>query len=164
MLQDSKEDSWFRAALEGSQLAAWDWDVKADRVTLSESWSDILGETRRATVTMAEGEKASAILRAEGEKQSKIVSAEGEKQSAILTAEGQAEARLKVAAAEAQAIAVITESIGTSGNPTQYLIAQKYLESLNQIAKNADKTVFLPYEATGVMGALGGMKELLKNT
>lgn len=117
--------------------------------------------TRRAVVTTAEGEKASAILRAEGEKQSKIVSAEGEKQSAILSAEGQAEARLKVAAAEAQAIQLIAQALGALGSPTQYLIAQKYLDSLNQIAKNASKTVFLPYEATGVMGALGGLKELL---
>jgi regulator of protease activity HflC (stomatin/prohibitin superfamily) len=120
--------------------------------------------TRRAVVTTAEGEKAAAILRAEGEKQSKIVSAEGEKQSAILSAEGLAEAKLKVAGAEAQSIQLISQAIGTMGNPTQYLIAQKYLDSLNQIAQNADKTVFLPYEASGVMGALGGMKELLSTT
>ncbi len=116
--------------------------------------------TRRAVVTTAEGEKAASILRAEGEKQSKIVSAEGEKQSAILSAEGLAEAKLKVAGAEAQAIQLISGAIGNTGNSVQYLVAQKYLESLNQIAMNADKTVFLPYEATGVMGSLGGMKEL----
>lgn len=117
--------------------------------------------TRRAVVTTAEGEKASSILRAEGEKQSKIVSAEGEKQSAILSAEGQAEARLKIAGAEAQAIQMIGQALGGNGSPTQYLIAQKYLDSLNQIAKNAGKTVFMPYEATAVMGSLGGLKELL---
>jgi regulator of protease activity HflC (stomatin/prohibitin superfamily) len=116
--------------------------------------------TRRAVVTAAEGEKAAAILRAEGEKQSKIVSAEGEKQSAILSAEGLAEAKLKVAGAEAQSIELISKAIGSMGNPTQYLIAQKYLDSLNQIAKNASKTVFLPYESSAVMGSLAGMKEL----
>jgi regulator of protease activity HflC (stomatin/prohibitin superfamily) len=116
--------------------------------------------TRRAVVTTAEGEKASAILRAEGQKQSQIVSAEGQKQSAILSAEGMAEAKLKVAAAEAQSIQLITNAIGASGNPAQYLIAQKYIESLNQIATNADKLVFLPYEASGVMGSLGAMKEI----
>ena len=116
--------------------------------------------TRRAVVTTAEGEKAAAILRAEGEKQSSIVSAEGEKQSAILAAEGLAEAKLKTASAEAQAIQLITQAIGSAGNPTEYLIAQKYLDSLNEIARNANKTVFLPYEATGVMGSLGGLKEL----
>ncbi len=115
--------------------------------------------TRRAVVTTAEGEKASAILRAEGLKQSQIVSAEGQKQSAILAAEGQAEARLKVAQAEAQAIQFITQAI-TRMDSAQYLIAQKYLESLNQIAANADKVVFLPYEAAGVMSSLGGLKEL----
>lgn len=117
--------------------------------------------TRRALVTTAEGEKAAAILRAEGDKQSKIVSAEGAKQAAILAAEGQAEARLKVAQAEAEAINAITKALGQTGNPAGYLVAQKYLESLIQIAADADKTVFLPFEASAAMGALGGMKELL---
>lgn len=116
--------------------------------------------SRRATVTQAEGEKSSAILRAEGQKQSKIVTAEGEKESAILAAEGQATARLRVAQAEAQAIEVVTAALGTAGNPSQYLIAQRYLESLTQIATNPQKIVFLPFEAAGVMGSLGSMKEL----
>jgi len=118
--------------------------------------------TRRAVVTTAEGEKSSAILRAEGQKQSQIVNAEGNKQAVILAAEGQAEARLRVAQAEAQAIQVVAQAIGATGNPAQYLIAQKYIESLIQIAADADKLVFLPYEAAGVMGAIGGMKELFK--
>jgi regulator of protease activity HflC (stomatin/prohibitin superfamily) len=117
--------------------------------------------TRRAVVTTAEGEKASAILRAEGQKQSQIVNAEGSKQAVILAAEGQAEARLRVAQAEAQAIQVVAQAIGTAGNPAQYLIAQRYLESLNQIAANANKLVFLPFEASGVMSSLGGIRELL---
>jgi regulator of protease activity HflC (stomatin/prohibitin superfamily) len=117
---------------------------------------------RRAVVTTAEGEKASAILRAEGEKQAAVVSAEGAKQAAILAAEGQAEARLKVAQAEAMALQAIGQAIGA--NPGQYLIAQRYLDSLIQIAKDADKTVFLPYEASGVMGSLGAMKELFNTT
>jgi regulator of protease activity HflC (stomatin/prohibitin superfamily) len=120
--------------------------------------------TRRATVTEAEGQKASAILRAEGERQARIVSAEGAKQSTILSAEGQAEARLRVAEAEAQAIAMVTQAIGSAGNPAQYLIAQRYLESLTQIASNAQKLVFLPYEAAGVMASVGSMRELFKVT
>jgi len=117
--------------------------------------------TRRAVVTTAEGEKSSAILRAEGQKQSQIVNAEGSKQAAILAAEGQAEARLRVATAEAQAIQMIGQAIGTAGSPAQYLIAQKYLEALGQIATGADKLVFMPYEASGVLASLGGIRELL---
>ncbi len=117
---------------------------------------------RRATILQAEGEKQSAILRAEGQKQSAIVSAEGQKQSAILQAEGQAEARLRVANAEAQAITMITDALKTrAGDPASYLIAMKYLEALRDIAANTQKTVFLPYEATGIMGSLGGIKEML---
>jgi regulator of protease activity HflC (stomatin/prohibitin superfamily) len=118
--------------------------------------------TRRAVVTTAEGEKASAILRAEGAKQAAIVNAEGAKQAAILAAEGQAEARLRVAQAEAQAIQMVAQSIGGAGNPAQYLIAQRYLESLSSIAANANKLVFLPYEASGVLSSLGGIRELLQ--
>jgi regulator of protease activity HflC (stomatin/prohibitin superfamily) len=117
--------------------------------------------TRRAVVTTAEGEKASAILRAEGQKQSQIVTAEGSKQAAILAAEGQAEARMRVANAEAQAIQMVAQAIGAAGNPAQYLIAQRYLESLSSIATGAQKLVFLPYEASGIMSSLGGIKELL---
>jgi regulator of protease activity HflC (stomatin/prohibitin superfamily) len=117
--------------------------------------------TRRAVVTTAEGEKAAAILRAEGQKQSQIVTAEGSKQAAILAAEGQAEARLRVADAEAKAIQMVAQAIGTAGNPAQYLIAQRYLESLSSIATGAQKLVFLPFEASGIMASLGGIKELL---
>jgi len=118
--------------------------------------------TRRAVVTTAEGEKAAAILRAEGQKQSQIVQAEGSKEAAILGAQGQAQARLAVAQAEAQAIQAIAQGLGPSASPAHYLIAQKYLESLTTIASDADKVVFLPYEAAGVMSSLGGIKELLQ--
>jgi len=42
------------------------------------------------------------------------------------------------------------------------LIAQKYLESINEVAKNAQKVVFMPFEASGVMSSLGSMRELLE--
>ncbi len=157
-----------RAALDG---ATQQWGVKVVRVELKNITppeeirltmeKQMTAErTRRAVVTTAEGEKASAILRAEGDKQSRIVKAEGDKQSAILSAEGQAQARLRVAEAEGQAITLVAQAIGSMGNPAQYLIAQRYLESLTQIAANSQKLVFLPFEATGVMSALGGMKEM----
>ena len=117
--------------------------------------------TRRAVDTTAEGEKSSAILRAEGQKQAQIVNAEGGREAAVLAADGQAQARLRVAQAEAQAIQVIAQAIGGAGNPAQYLIAQRYLESLSAIANGADKLVFMPYEASGVLASLGGIRELL---
>jgi regulator of protease activity HflC (stomatin/prohibitin superfamily) len=161
-----------RAALDA---ATQQWGVKVMRVELKNidppqeikltMEKQMTAErARRATVTQAEGEKASAILRAEGQKQSQIVSAEGQKESAILAADGQAQARLRVATAEAQAIEVVSKAIGAMGNPAQYLIAQRYLESLTSIAAGAQKIVFLPFEAAGVMGSIGSMKELFDST
>jgi regulator of protease activity HflC (stomatin/prohibitin superfamily) len=57
---------------------------------------------------------------------------------------------------------MIAQAIGGAGNPAQYLIAQRYLESLNAIASGADKVVFMPYEASGALASLGGIKELLQ--
>ncbi len=161
-----------RAALDA---ATQQWGVKVMRVELKNidppqeikltMEKQMTAErARRATVTQAEGEKSSAILRAEGQKQSQIVSAEGQKESAILAADGQAQARLRVATAEAQAIEVVARAIGATGNPAQYLIAQRYLESLTQIAAGSSKIVFMPFEAAGVMGSIGSMKELFDTT
>jgi len=161
-----------RAALDS---ATQQWGVKVVRVELKNidppeeikltMEKQMTAErARRAVVTTAEGEKSSAILRAEGLKQSAIVNAEGQKQSAILQAEGAAEARLRVAKAEAEALQLIASALGAAGQPAQYLIAKSYLESLNQIAANAQKVVFLPFEASATMGSLGGIRELLSQT
>jgi hypothetical protein len=42
-----------------------------------------------------------------------------------------------------------------------YLLGMKYLEALPQLTQGKGSTIFLPAEAAGVMGALGGIKELL---
>ncbi len=163
-------NSQLRAALD---TATQQWGVKVMRIELKNITppeeirltmeKQMTAErTRRAVVTTAEGDKSSAILRAEGQKQSQIVTAEGSKQAAILAAEGQAEARLRVAQAEAQAIQMIAQAIGTAGNPAQYQIAQRYLESLTAVAEDADKVVFMPYEATAALASLGGIREILQ--
>jgi len=119
---------------------------------------------RRAVILTAEGDKQSRILQAEGIRQSEINKAEGEKQAAILAAEGTANARLKVAEAEAEAIRMVTEAVTASGaNPAQYLIAVRYIEALKDMVTSpqSNKVVYLPYEATGVLSSLGGIKDLL---
>jgi regulator of protease activity HflC (stomatin/prohibitin superfamily) len=111
----------------------------------------------------AERNKRAAILTSEGEKQSLILKSEGEKQSAILQAEGLAQARIRRAEAEAIAINKITEAVGKSTNPANYLLAQKYIQALQDIASGEKtKTVYLPYEASNMMGAIGGIKDLFQ--
>lgn len=118
---------------------------------------------RRAVILTAEGEKKSMILESEGIRESQIRRAEGEKQALVLEATGQAEARLKVATAEAGAIKLVTEGLaGAKTDPAQYLVAIRYLETLKEMTSGKDnKVVYVPYEATGVIGSLGGIKEML---
>lgn len=122
---------------------------------------------RRAEILKAEGEKQSAILKSEGEKSAEINAAEAEKQASILKAQGLAEAQVLQAEAEAKAIAQISAAVASNkgADPVQYLLAIKYIESLKEMTSGKDnKTVYLPYEATGVLGSLGGIKDMFKNS
>ncbi|GAB6052205.1 SPFH domain-containing protein [Magnetospira thiophila] len=117
---------------------------------------------KRAEILIAEGEKQAAILRAEGEKQGAILQSEGRKEAAFRDAE----ARERAAEAEARATAVVSEAIARGDvNAVNYFVALKYTEALQSIA-GADnaKVVMMPLEASGLLGAVGGVAELLRNT
>lgn len=154
------------------------WGVKVNRVELQDinPPQDIkeamekqmrAERNRRAQIIEAEGTKKATVLQAEGQKEAAINEAEGHKQAKILYAEGEATARIKVAEAEAQAIQKIASAVvETKADPAQYLIAIKYIDTLEQILREGgagQKTVFMPYEASGLMSSVGGLKELLEN-
>ena len=150
------------------------WGVKVNRVELQDIIppASVLQamekqmqaeRNKRATILTSEGQKQAVILQSEGEKTSTINRAEAAKQQEILKAEGIAQARIRKAEAEAIAIEKITAAVGKSTNPANYLLAQKYIQMMEELAKgDKNKTVFLPYEATNVMGSIGGIKELFK--
>jgi regulator of protease activity HflC (stomatin/prohibitin superfamily) len=115
---------------------------------------------RRALVLQAEGDRQAAITRAEGEKQAAVTRAEGEKQSAILAAEGAAQARLRNAEAESEAITRIAQAIG-GGDPAQYLITTRYIESLRDMTRsNNSKVIFMPVETSAMLASVGAIKEV----
>src|SRR5438093_3952179 len=121
--------------------------------------------TRRALVLQAEGERQAAITRAEGEKQAAVTRSEGEKQSNILQAEGLAQARLRQAEAEAQAISQVAQAMQEHGNPAQYLITTRYIESLRDMTKsNNAKVIFMPVETSTMLSAVGTIKEMFAET
>ena len=150
------------------------WGVKVNRVELQDITppATVLNamekqmqaeRNKRAQILTSEGEKAAEILASEGEKTAMINRAEANKQQAILVAEGEAQARIRKAEAEAKAIELISESVGKSTNPANYLLAQKYIQMMQELAQgDKAKTVYLPYEATNLMGSIGGIKELFK--
>ena len=151
------------------------WGVKVNRVELQDITppetvrqameKQMQAErNRRAEILKAEGEKQSAILNSEGEKTSAINKAEAVKQSTLLEAEGVAKAKIMQAEAEAQAIQLVADAIkATKTDPALYLLATKYIETLKEMTSGKDnKTVYIPYEATNLLGSIGGIKESFK--
>ncbi|MFA8435747.1 MAG: SPFH domain-containing protein [Marinifilaceae bacterium] len=153
------------------------WGVKVNRVELQDinPPEDIKAamekqmraeRDRRAAILEAEGMKRAKILEAEGIKESEINKAEGEKRSKILRAEGEADARIKKAMAEAEAIQKITQAISQEdGDPVNYLVAVRYLDTFKDMVSGKDnKVIYMPYEATGVLSSIGGIKNMLEKT
>ena len=149
------------------------WGIKITRVELKDIRppADIVSamgrqmkaeREKRANILDAEGMRASEILRAEGEKQAAILEAEGEREAAFR----EAEARERLAEAEANATRMVSDAIA-SGNlqAINYFVAQKYIEAFKALAEAPNqKFVLMPMEASGVIGSLGGIAELARET
>lgn len=137
------------------------WGTKVTRVELQriDPPKDVTEAMHRQM--KAERERRAMILEAEGHKQSVILKAEGDAEAIRKVAEADKFKKLTVAKGEAEAIQTVFGAIH-DGRPTNDLIAIKYLESLEKIADGKATKVFLPYEATGVLGSIAGIGELLK--
>lgn len=149
------------------------WGVKITRIEIKDidppkDLVDSMGRQMKA-----EREKRAAILEAEGRRQSAILQAEGAKQAQVLEAEGRreaafrdAEARERSAEAEAKATQVVSDAIA-AGNvqAINYFVANNYIKALEGIATSPNqKILMLPVEAASVIGAIGGIAEIAKET
>ena len=115
---------------------------------------------KRASILESEGLRMSEILRAEGAKLAIILDAEGKKEASFR----EAEARERLAEAEANATRLVSDAI-SNGNvqAINYFIAQKYVEAFSKIAASpSDKVIMMPMEASGIVGAIGGITEVVK--
>lgn len=149
------------------------WGVKVTRIEIKDITPPLDLVEAMARQMKAEREKRASILEAEGQRESDILRAEGEKQSAILEAEGRkeaafrdAEAREREAQAEAQATLMVSRAIGEGDiQAVNYFVAQKYIEALGQFAASPNqKTFFMPVDAAGVIGAIGGIAEIVNQS
>ena len=74
-------------------------------------------------------------------------------------------AREREAQAEARATLMVSEAVGKGDvQALNYFIAQKYTEALKEMALSPNsKTIYMPLEASSVIGAIGGIAQLAKN-
>ena len=147
------------------------WGVKVTRIEIKDIAppADLVDSMARQM--KAERDKRANILDAEGFRQAAILKSEGEKQSIILEAEGRkegafrdAEAREREAEAEAKATAMLSEALARGDSQAiNYFVAQQYVEAFRQFANAPNqKVVFLPMEASALVGSLGGIGEIAK--
>lgn len=137
------------------------WGVKVDRVELQEvkPAEDIRQAMERQM--RAERDRRAVILEAEGKKRAAILEAEGQQEAQLLKAKGEAAARIELAASEARSIELIKQAFPEK-DPLQYLIASQYIRSLPELMKGKEgKFVVVPYEASGIMGSLSMIKEMM---
>ena len=147
------------------------WGVKVTRIEIKDISPPTDLVDAMARQMKAERDKRAVILEAEGRRQAEILQADGEKQAAILAAEGEkeaafreAEARERLAEAEAKATTMVSEAIAKGDiQAVNYFVAQKYVEALQTIGTAPNqKLIFMPVEASGVIGAIGGVAELAR--
>lgn len=148
------------------------WGVKVTRIEIKDITPPADLVASMAGQMKAERDKRAVILVADGDREAQIRRAEGEKQAAVLEAEGRreaafkdAEARERLAQAEAKATLVVSQAIDQGDvQAVNYFVATKYVEAMKAIGEaDNGKVVFMPMEASSVIGALGGINELTKN-
>ncbi len=167
----SKRDEINARLLSVVDHATSPWGIKITRVEIKDIRPPMDISEAMARQMKAERLKRAEILEAEGDRQSRILRAEGDKQSAILKAEGKreaafrdAEAREREAEAEAKATELVSNAIASSGNQAiNYFIAQEYTKAVGKFAESPNaKTILMPFEATQLIGSLGGIGELVR--
>jgi regulator of protease activity HflC (stomatin/prohibitin superfamily) len=155
----SKRDEINVRLLQAIDEATSAWGVKVVRIEVLDITppSDIVNSMGRQL--KAERDRRALILEADGERQATVLRAQGELEAAKL----QAEARERLAQAEAASTTMVSDAIaGGNVQALNYFVAQKYVEALKAVASAPNqKVLMLPYEATGVVGSLAGVAELV---
>jgi regulator of protease activity HflC (stomatin/prohibitin superfamily) len=132
---------------------AVDWGLTVKSVEIQDIKPSESMQKAMEAQASAERERKAMVTKAEGNKQATILNAEAQLQSARL----QAEAQVTLAEASAEAIKRVAVAIGQEDAPMRYLLGEKYISAIGNLAKSDNaKTVLIPSDIQeSLRGLLG---------
>lgn len=169
-LQSSRE-SMNEEIANNLRAAAKVWGIEITRTEITDVVVDDQTKQAQRQQLNAERERRAAIARAEGEKRSVELSAEAklyEAQKAAeaikITADAEAYAIKIKAEADAEQTRVVAAAIADNGQPAiDFEILKRQVDALGTVASSSNtKTLIMPTEISGVLGALSVIVENIK--
>lgn len=133
-----------------------DWGLTLKSVEIQDISPSATMQRSMELQAAAERERKATVTKAEGDKQATILEAEARLESA----KRDAEAQVRLATASAEAIKRIAEAIPEKDLPAYYLLGEKYVSALKEMATSgSSKTVLLPGDVMkSLEGILGGRR------
>jgi len=134
---------------------AIDWGLTVKSVEIQDIKPSESMQRAMELQAAAERERKAMVTKAEGEKQSMILESEGRLESA----KRDAIAQVTLAEASARAIQKVAEAMGQEQAPLYYLLGEKYIQSVRELAGSANgKIVMLPADIQESLRGLLGRK------
>ncbi|MCL2162591.1 MAG: SPFH/Band 7/PHB domain protein, partial [Betaproteobacteria bacterium] len=132
---------------------AVDWGLTVKSVEIQDIKPSASMQKAMEMQAAAERERKAMVTRAEGQKQSAILEAEAR----LEAARRDANAQVTLAEASAESIRRITASLGSEPAPMLYLLGEKYISSVQNLAASENtKVVLLPADIQETIRGLIG--------
>jgi len=130
-----------------------DWGITLKTVEIQDIKPSPTMQKAMEEQAAAERARRAAVTRAEGEKQAAILQAEGR----LEASRREAEAQVVLAQATQEAVNKVTQAIGNNELPVMYLLGEKYISAIAQLANSANaKSIVIPADipaaVRGIMG------------
>ncbi|TRX76693.1 SPFH domain-containing protein [Pseudomonas mangiferae] len=130
-----------------------DWGITVRSVEIQDIKPSVSMQAAMERQAAAERERKADVTRAEGNKQAAVLEAQARRESAKLDAEAQ----VNLAQASARAITLVREAVGSDSTPALYLLGERYIGALENLASSPNaKVVLLPADLQETLkGVLG---------